>query len=121
MTATVLLDAELAARLAADLPHWAVRDGHITRVFRTGGWKGSVMVVNAVAHLAEAAWHHPDISVSWDKVEVRLQTHDAGGITAMDLALARKIEAFVMWRPAAAEGGLVGTPNDDPRFTYVKA
>jgi 4a-hydroxytetrahydrobiopterin dehydratase len=58
------------------------------------------MVINAVGHLAEAAWHHPDIAASYAWVEVKLQNHSAKGITDKDFELARKIEDFVSWRPA---------------------
>ncbi len=112
-------DDEVAARLRRALPHWSLVDGSIRRRFRTGGWKGTLMVINAVGHLAEAAWHHPDIAASYDWVEVRLTTHDAKGITDKDFALAGKIEDFVHWRPGAEDGGLEGTPSD-PRFVYIK-
>lgn len=112
-------DDEVVARLSRTLPHWSLVDGAICRRYRTGGWKGTLMVVNAVGHLAEAAWHHPDIAASYDRVEVRLMTHDANGITDKDLALARKIEAVIQWRPGAEDGGLEGTPAD-PRFAYIR-
>ena len=112
-------DDEVAARLRRTLPHWSLVDGSIRRRYRTGGWKGTLMVINAVGHLAEAAWHHPDIAASYAWVEVRLTTHDANGITDKDFALAGKIEAFVQWRPGAEDGGLEGTPSD-PRFAYIK-
>ena len=69
---------EVTGRLAAELPHWSLDGGVIRRRFRTNGWKSSLMVVNAVGHLAEAAWHHPDISVSYGSVIVDLSTHSAG-------------------------------------------
>ena len=78
------------------------------------------MVVNTVGHLAEAAWHHPDLAVSYAFVTVKLMNHAAKGITDKDFALAKKIEEVVMWQPGAdAESSLDGTP-DDPRFKYVK-
>jgi 4a-hydroxytetrahydrobiopterin dehydratase len=109
---------EIEARLAAELPGWALRDGAIRRVYRTHGWKGTLMVVNAVGHLAEAAWHHPGIHASWSTVEVSLNTHDAGGVTEKDFQLARKIEEVVTWRPENEGGALTGTPQD-PRHAYV--
>ena len=60
------------------------------------------MVVNAIGHLCEAAWHHPDLLVSYPSVTVRLNTHDAGGVTEKDMELAQKIEEVVMWRPSPA-------------------
>ena len=80
----------------------------------------SAIAVNAIGYAAEAAWHHPDLSVTWAKVWVKLKTHSAGGITDKDFALARKIEEVVMWRPGAEEGAVLeGTP-DDARFKYLK-
>jgi len=78
------------------------------------------MVVNAVGHLAEAAWHHPDLTVSYAFVIVKLKTHSAKGITDKDLALANKIESFIQWQPATEGGPLEGTPSDDQRFRYIK-
>jgi 4a-hydroxytetrahydrobiopterin dehydratase len=78
------------------------------------------MVVNTVGHLAEAAWHHPDLTASYAWVEVRLVTHSAKGITMMDLQLAAKIHEVVMWQPATEPGtALEGTPAD-ARFAYIK-
>jgi 4a-hydroxytetrahydrobiopterin dehydratase len=113
-------DDEVRARLARELPHWYLEDGWIRRKYRTSGWKATLMVVNAVGHLAEAAWHHPDLTVSYAFVIVKLVTHAAKGITDLDFELAKKIEEVVQWQPAKAGGALTGTPNDDPRFKYLK-
>ena len=113
--------AEITERLAAELPHWTYEDGWIRRKYKTGGWKGTLMVVNTVGHLAEAAWHHPDMTVSYAFVIVKLMNHAAKGVTNKDFALARKIEDVVQWQPAKEEGAVLeGTPNDDPRFKYLK-
>ena len=112
-------DAEVEERLRRDLPSWALKDGHITRTYRTAGWKGTLMVANAVGHLAEAAWHHPDMTVSYNAVEVRLTNHAARGITDKDFELARKIDEVVLWRPGQEGGALTGTPAD-PRFAYLR-
>ena len=50
------------------------------------------MVINAVGHLAEAAWHHPDIAASYAWVEVRVKNHAAKGITDEDVELAKKLK-----------------------------
>jgi 4a-hydroxytetrahydrobiopterin dehydratase len=68
------------------------------------------MLVNAVGYLAEAAYHHPDLAVTWGKLWVKLTTHSSGGITDKDFALARQIEDAVMWRPDP-DSPLEGTPN----------
>ncbi len=70
------------------------------------------MAVNAVGHLAEVAWHHPELAVSYDSVEVALSSHDVNGITDRDFALAEKIELFLTWQPGAEGGPLEGTPAD---------
>ena len=107
-------------RLAAELPQWYYEDGWIRRKFKTGGWKGTLMVVNTVGHLAEAAWHHPDLTVSYAFVIVKLVTHSAKGISDKDFELAKKIEEVVQWQPGKDGGALEGTPNDDQRFKYIK-
>jgi 4a-hydroxytetrahydrobiopterin dehydratase len=113
-------DDEVRSRLAAELPHWTLEDGWIRRKYKTSGWKATLMVVNTVGHLAEAAWHHPDLTVSYAFVIVKLVTHSAKGVTDKDFALAKKIEEVIGWQPGKEGGGLEGTPNDDPRFKYIK-
>jgi len=113
-------DAEVEARLKQELPHWYLEKGWIRRKYKTSGWKGSLMVVNTVGHLAEAAFHHPDLTVSYAFVIVKLMNHAAKGITNKDFELAHKIEEVIMWQPGKEQGSaLEGTP-DDPRFKYIK-
>ena len=81
------------------LDDWYYEDGWIRRKFNTDGWPTTLMLVNAVGYLCEAAWHHADLSVTWGKLWVKLCTHSSGGITDKDFALARKIEDTVLWRP----------------------
>jgi 4a-hydroxytetrahydrobiopterin dehydratase len=114
-----LSDQEVRDALAQHLPRWTFEDGWIKRTYKTSSWKGTLMVINAVGHLAEAAWHHPDITASYAWVEVRLTTHTAKGITGKDIALARKIEEMIGWQPGTEGGALEGTPSD-PRFAYIK-
>ena len=114
----VYSDTEVEQRLAAELPHWFLEKDCICRRYETSGWKGTLMVINALGHLAEAAWHHPDLSASYAFVIVKLMTHSAKGITDKDFELARKIEDVVQWRPGA-DDALEGTPEDQ-RFRYVK-
>jgi len=116
----VYTEQEINARIAAELPHWFFEDGWIRRKYKTGSWKGTLMVVNTVGHLAEAAWHHPDLTVSYAFVIVKLCTHSAKGITDKDWTLARKIEDVIQWQPGKEGGALEGTPNDDARFKYIK-
>ncbi len=116
---TVYSDADVQATLQRDLPHWYLEDGWIRRKYRTGGWKSTLMIINTVGHLAESAWHHPDIAASYAFVIVKLKNHAAKGITDKDFELARKIESVVHWQPGKESGALPGTP-DDPRFRYIK-
>jgi 4a-hydroxytetrahydrobiopterin dehydratase len=69
------------------------RDGDaIVRFVTLADFKAAMAFINQVADLAESANHHPDMAISWNKVELRLSTHDAGGITARDLELAEAID-----------------------------
>ncbi len=113
-------DNDVEAWLKDNLPSWRLEDGWVRRTYKTNSWKGTLMVVNTVGHLAEAAWHHPDITASYAWVEVRLQTHTAKGITGKDLELASKIEEVVQWQPGKDDGSLEGTPQSDMRFAYIK-
>jgi 4a-hydroxytetrahydrobiopterin dehydratase len=56
---------EIENRLKEELPHWVYENGWIRRKIKTSGWKATLMVVNTVGHLAEKAWHHPDLTVSY--------------------------------------------------------
>ena len=109
--------AQIAERLR-ELPGWYFEDGWIRRVYKTDGWQTTLMLVNTIGYLAEAAYHHPDLSVTWGRLTVKLSTHSAGGITDKDFELARRIEDAALWRPSG--GSLEGTPNKfvrsgDPR------
>jgi 4a-hydroxytetrahydrobiopterin dehydratase len=111
-------EAQIAERLAS-LPGWFFEGGWIRRHYKTDGWPTTLMLVTAIGYCAEAAYHHPDLTVTYARVTVKLSTHSAGGITDKDFELARKIEELALWRPAAG-GALEGTPNKfvrggDPR------
>ncbi len=126
ISAKVYSESETIARLESELPHWVLENGWIRRKYKTSGWKATLMVVNTIGHLAEAAWHHPDLTVSYAFVIVKLMTHDAKGITDKDFELAAKIEQVIGWQPAlearadGTKSALEGTPNEDARFKYIK-
>ena len=126
ISAKVYSESETIARLESELPHWVLENGWIRRKYKTSGWKATLMVVNTIGHLAEAAWHHPDLTVSYAFVIVKLCTHDAKGITDKDFELAAKIEQVIGWQPAlearadGTKSALEGTPNEDARFKYIK-
>jgi len=115
----IYADEEIERRLKEELPHWYLENGWIRRKYKTNDWKSTLMVVNTIGHLAEAAFHHPDLAVSYAFVIVKLVNHAAKGITNKDFELARKIEDVIMWQPGKEGGALVGTP-DDPKFKYIK-
>lgn len=105
------LNGEADDRLQRQLPNWTVEDGHLCRTYATNGWRTSMLLANGIAHLAEVAWHHPDLAISWGKVGVRLRTHDADAITDKDFELAIMIEAYAAWKPAT-DSVLDGAPTD---------
>lgn len=76
----------------ATVPDWKKKDATITRTFQFKDFPRAVKFVNAVAKLAEKAWHHPDIDIRWNKVSLTLSTHEAGGLTEKDFTLARKFD-----------------------------
>lgn len=75
----------------ATLPDWIKRGATLTRTFVFKDFPAAIKFVNVIAKLAEQAGHHPDIDIRWNKVTLTLTTHDAGGLTERDFALAKKI------------------------------
>ena len=86
-----LTNAQIKTALAS-APDWQKRGKTITRTFVFKDFPAAIKFVNAAAKLAEKAWHHPDIDIRWNKVTLTLTTHDAGGLTEKDFALARKFD-----------------------------
>jgi 4a-hydroxytetrahydrobiopterin dehydratase len=78
----------------ADFEGWHLAGNAIERTFDRADFDGSIRFVNQVAAAANAAGHHPDIRISWNRVTVTLSSHDAGGVTERDFALARKIDTL---------------------------
>lgn len=76
------------------IPQWNLQDGKIVRTFQFKDFPAGIKFVEVVAGLAEQAWHHPDIDIRWNKVTLTLTTHDAGGLTEKDFALARQFDAL---------------------------
>ena len=97
-------------RLKRELPAWSIEDGHLCRRYSTNGWRASMLLANGIAHLAELAWHHPDLAISWGGIEVRLRTHDAAAITDKDFELASMIERTAVWAPGEISA-LDGSPG----------
>ena len=103
-------ESEIDSYLKEHLKHWYFENGLIRRKYKTSGWKSTLMVINTVGHLAEAGWHHPDISASYGFVIVKLQNHAAKGITDKDFLLAAKMESVIQWQPSKEDNTLEGTP-----------
>lgn len=81
----------IAARLEA-LSGWSRKGDMIVKTFKLPGFPAAIAFVTHVAFLAEAANHHPDIDIRWNKVTLALSTHDAGGLTDKDFDLAEKAD-----------------------------
>lgn len=75
------------------LDGWENRDGALQRQFTFPTFQDAIAFVNRVATLAEQADHHPDIIINYNRVGIALSSHDAGGVTDRDTALAPRIEA----------------------------
>ena len=80
------------ARALETLPGWSVSDGMLRKTYAHPSFPEAIVFVNAVAQLAEVANHHPDVDIRYSNITLSLVTHDAGGITDKDVALARQVE-----------------------------
>ncbi|MGO4616437.1 4a-hydroxytetrahydrobiopterin dehydratase [Nocardia sp. 2YAB30] len=91
---TLLSDIEIADALT-ELTGWARSGDSLTRTVKAPTFPAGIELVRQVAEVAEEANHHPDIDIRWRKVTFTLSTHSAGGLTALDVALAREIDRLV--------------------------
>jgi len=87
-----LSDEEIGTDLGK-LDGWEVRDGRLRKQFTFRTFLRAIAFVNSVAYLAESAGHHPDITINYNKVTLRLITHSEGALTDRDFALAQAIDA----------------------------
>ena len=93
MSEPVLDHTQVASALAApDGPQWQLLGGKLVKVVQCANFPGALEFVGEVGRLAEQANHHPDIDIRYRSVTLALMTHDAGGITRLDLDLARQID-----------------------------
>jgi len=90
----VKLDEVKTILLLSTLPGWSRAGEIISRTFVFKDFPTAMKFVNAVAELAEQAQHHPDVDIRWNKVTLALTTHDAGGLTEKDFALAKQCDAL---------------------------
>lgn len=105
---TPLTPDALRARLL-DLPAWTLVDAQLVREFVFPDFGHAFAFMTAVAQVAEAMNHHPDWSNSWNRVTVHLTSHDAGGVTDRDLALAAKMDELFRTRRGGTSPGPAGT------------
>lgn len=87
-----LSDDDVRAELGS-LPGWRLEGGSIRKEFTFTGFRAAIGFIDRLAEVAIAARHHPDLENHYNRVVVSLTSHDAGGVTSADLALARGIEA----------------------------
>ena len=89
------LSSEEVIRLLEKVSGWSLTDGAIAREFHFTDFSSAIEFVNKVAALAEKEDHHPDITVSYDKVRLTLSTHKVGALSCKDFMLAAKIDRLM--------------------------
>ncbi|MGB3200999.1 MAG: 4a-hydroxytetrahydrobiopterin dehydratase [Nodosilinea sp.] len=91
--ATLLSDRDIQAKLS-HLPDWSLDGKTITCTRTFDDFVAAIDFVNQLVEPAEAAGHHPDLSISYNRVVISLSSHDAGGLTEKDFAMAQTIAAL---------------------------
>jgi 4a-hydroxytetrahydrobiopterin dehydratase len=89
-----LSDTQVESALKS-LPGWSRQGDYLEKEFKFKEFLGGIRFVDAVAKIAESEEHHPDIHVVWTAVTLKITTHDEGGLTKWDIALAKAIEKYV--------------------------
>jgi 4a-hydroxytetrahydrobiopterin dehydratase len=92
---TKLSETEISRQLQS-LPEWKVEDGQLRRTYVFENFVQAIAFVNLLIEPAEKAGHHPDLSISYNRVTVSLTTHDAGGITQKDFDLAQVVSRLFL-------------------------
>jgi 4a-hydroxytetrahydrobiopterin dehydratase len=96
------------------LQGWGGTTQGLEKRFTFADFNGSVAFVNRVAAVADELDHHPDVTISWNTVTLRLVTHSSGGVTQSDIELARRIDPLATDDPAEARN-LTSTDVDPAR------
>ena len=86
-----ILSATELSHALTNLPGWTVSSQHLEQCFEFADFVDAMRFVNSIAEAAERAGHHPDIDIRYNKVRLSLSSHDSGGITERDTALAAEI------------------------------
>ena len=89
-----LLSPEESQASLSGLPGWVIADGKLLREYRFDDFVSAFGFMSSAALVAEASNHHPEWSNIWNRVTIELTTHDCGGLSARDLALARRIDSL---------------------------
>ncbi|MEB3278794.1 MAG: 4a-hydroxytetrahydrobiopterin dehydratase [Lyngbya sp.] len=89
-----VLDETEVQQMAAEVPDWQVEGKELKQVMKFKDFVTAMEFVNKLIEPAEAAGHHPDITISYNKVTISLTTHDAGGLTEKDFAMAKQIDGL---------------------------
>ena len=97
-----LLNADALHHELDRLEGWSGTTDGLEKRYRFSDFNGSVAFVNRVAAVADELNHHPDITISWDTVTLRLVTHSAGGVTQNDVELARRLDPLATDDPGEA-------------------
>lgn len=91
MNRSLLTEDEVVAALAT-LEGWSIEENELVKTFRFPSYLAGIDFVSRLGQAAEAMNHHPDLLVGWRKVTMRVTTHSAGGLTELDLTLAREAD-----------------------------
>lgn len=91
MNRSLLTEEEVVAALAT-LEGWSIEENELVNTFRFSSYLAGIDFVSRLGQAAEAMNHHPDLLVGWRKVTMRVTTHSAGGLTELDLTLAREAD-----------------------------
>ncbi|WP_413164619.1 4a-hydroxytetrahydrobiopterin dehydratase [Capilliphycus salinus ALCB114379] len=91
--AEVLNETEVK-KMAAEVPDWQVEGKELKQVMKFKDFVTAMAFVNKLIEPAEAAGHHPDLEISYNKVTISLTSHDAGGLTEKDFAMAKQIDGL---------------------------
>ena len=89
-----LLSTDQTITLATELPEWSILNGKIKREIKFADFNQAFGFMTRVALVAEAMGHHPEWSNVWNRVVIELTTHDLGGLSGLDVALAKRIDGL---------------------------
>jgi 4a-hydroxytetrahydrobiopterin dehydratase len=89
-----VLTPEMVQESLRSLPRWKLEGKEIVRRYEFADFAAAMVLVNHVAEVAEKAGHHPDIDVRYNKVRLALVSHDKGGLTERDMAMAKTIDSL---------------------------